>query len=143
MMFRPLLAGLALLAPALAGAAQWEKVGDTALASVYVDKDSLRRDGTQVRANLEWRWTSPTEVPDSSGEKMYRLERQVQISNCSNRSYAVPEGMRYADERGIDLVSSYQHDERQLPYMQARARTIRDTLIAYACRTAPVEKKKP
>lgn len=128
--------------PALAGATQWDKVGDTSLASVYVDKDSIRRNGTEVRASLEWRWFSPTEVPDTNGTKTYRLERQVQISNCSNRGYAVAEGTRYADERGIDLVSSYRYEERSLPYSEARARTIRDTIIAYVCRAAPPEKKK-
>lgn len=126
--------------PALAGAAQWEKVGDTPLSSVYVDKDSMRRNGTEVKAALEWRWFDPTEVPDTNGAKTYRLERQVQISNCANRSYAVLEGMRYADERGIELVSSYQYQERSLPYMEARPRTIRDTIIAHVCRAAPQPK---
>ncbi len=132
----------ALACPVFASAAQWDKVGDTTLASVYVDKDSLRRSGNEVRATLEWRWFSPTEVPDTNGAKTYRLERQVQISNCTNRSYAVAEGNRYADERGIDLVSTYRYEERSLPYSEARARTIRDTIIGHVCRVAPVEKKK-
>ncbi|HEX7437954.1 MAG TPA: surface-adhesin E family protein [Caldimonas sp.] len=131
----------AFLAPTLACAAQWDKVGDTSLASVYVDKDSMRRSGSEVRAALEWRWNSPTEVPDTGGEKTYRLERQVQTSNCAHLSYAVAEGTRYADQRGIDLVSSYKYDERSLPYMEARPRTIRDTIIAHVCRAAPQPKK--
>ena len=40
------------------------------------------------------------------GYKHYRLERQVQISNCGNRAYAVAEGTRYADDRGLDPVST-------------------------------------
>src|SRR5690349_17846574 len=72
------------VAPALAAAATWDKVGETGLASVYIDKDSVRRSGSEARAALEWRWNSPTEVPDSGGAKHYRLERQVQISNCTN-----------------------------------------------------------
>lgn len=142
MIIRVLAIAAALAAPALAAAAQWDKVGDTALASVYVDKDSMRRSGTEVRATLEWRWYSPTEVPDTNGAKTYRLERQVQVSNCANRAYAVAEGNRYSDERGIELVSSYKYEERSLPYSEARARTIRDTIIAYVCRAAPAEKKK-
>ena len=133
----------ALACPALVAAAQWDKVGDTTLASVYVDKDSMRRSGNEVRASLEWRWFSPTEVPDTAGAKTYRLERQVQISNCANRSFAIAEGNRYSDERGIELVSSYRYDERSLPYSEARARTIRDVIIGHVCRAAPAEKTAP
>jgi hypothetical protein len=132
---------LTLALPGIAAAAQWEKVGDTSFASVYVDRDSLQRNGNEVRAALEWRWRNPTDVPDTNGAKTYRLERQVQLSNCTNRGYAVLEGTRYADERGIDLVSTYQHEERLLPWMEARPRTIRDIVIGYVCRAAPQRQK--
>ncbi|MEP7303623.1 MAG: surface-adhesin E family protein, partial [Caldimonas sp.] len=102
-----LLALACLAAPALAFAAKWEKVGDAGPVAVYVDKDSVRRSGVEARAALEWRWTRLTDVPGADPPRQYRLERQVQISNCRNRSYAVAEGTRYADERGLDPVSSY------------------------------------
>ena len=51
----------------------------------------------------------------------------MQILNCANRSYAVAEGVRYADERGIDQVSAYKYEERMLPYSIAPSRTRRDT----------------
>jgi len=89
-----------------------------------------------VHASLEWRWFGPTEVPDGDG-KTYRLERRVQITNCSNRGYAIPEGNRYADERGAELVSTYQYPERFLPWYEARPRTIRDTIVSHVCRAAP------
>ncbi|MEO7336573.1 MAG: surface-adhesin E family protein, partial [Caldimonas sp.] len=113
---RTLIFVTALATPLLASSASWNKVGETGLASVWIDKDSMRRSGNEVKAALEWRWNSPTEVPDSGGSKVYRLERQVQISNCINRGYAVAEGVRYADARGTDLVSSYRYDEQSLPY---------------------------
>ena len=128
---------VALAAPALSFAARWEKVGETPLASVYVDRDSIRRSGAEVRAALEWRWNDDTEVPDSNATRMYRLERQVQISNCGSRAYAVAEGVRYADLRGTDIVSSYRYDERSLPYSEARPKAIRDTIIAHVCRAVP------
>jgi len=130
--------------PTFVGAVTWDKVGDTGLATVYIDKDSVRRSGSEARAALEWRWNSPTEVPDSGGAKHYRLERQVQISNCSNRAYAVSEGTRYADDRGLDPVSSYKYDELALPYSVAPARSVRDLVVSYVCTTpvaAPSAKK--
>jgi hypothetical protein len=128
-------------APALALAANLVKIGDVpGKVSVYVDKESIRRSGTQVRAALEWRWTTPTELPDNPG-RSYVMERQVQVSNCDNKSFAIAEGTRYADERGIDAVASYKNDESTLPYTVAPPRTIRDVVVAYVCAAAPPVKK--
>jgi hypothetical protein len=125
-----------LAAPGLALAAKWEKVGESGPVQVWVDKESIRKSGTEARANLEWRWSRPTDVPDADPPRQYRLERQVQISNCSNRAYAVSEGTRYADDRGLDPVSSYKYDELSLPYSVAPARSVRDLVVTYTC-TAP------
>ena len=134
MPIRPSMLALACLAaPALAFAAKWEKVGDAGPVSVYVDKESVRRTGTDTRAQLEWRWTRPTDVPGADPPKQYRVERQLQITNCSNRSYAVAEGTRYADERGLEPVSSYKYDESALPYSVATPRTVRDLVVTYVC----------
>jgi hypothetical protein len=126
-----------LAAPGLALAAKWEKVGESGPVQVWVDKESIRKAGSEARANLEWRWSRPTNVPDADPPRQYRLERQVQISNCANRAYAVAEGTRYADERGLEPVSSYKYDELALPYSVAPARSVRDLVVSYVC-TAPV-----
>ena len=127
-------------APALAPAANLVKVGDTGAVSVYVDKDSIRRSGSQARAALEWRWLNPTAVPDSPS-RSYRMERQVQIANCDNKSYGVAEGTQYADERGADPVGSYKNDESALPFTVAPPRTIRDAVVAYVCAYVPPARK--
>ena len=134
---RLFLIALACLAvPGLASAAKWEKVGEAGPVQVFVDKDSIRKTGSEARANIEWRWSKPTNVPDSDPPRQYRLERQVQISNCSNRAYAVAEGTRYSDDRGLEPVSSYKYDELSLPYSVAPARSVRDLVVTYVC-TAP------
>lgn len=137
--FLALAAALA-AAPTTMLAASLVKVGEAGIASVYVDKDSMRRNGSQVRAALEWRWTKGIELPDNPA-RTYRMERQLQISNCDNKSYAVAEGTQYADERGTDPVRSYKNDESSLPYSVAPARTIRDVVVTYVCTAAPAAKK--
>ncbi|MEO8080791.1 MAG: surface-adhesin E family protein [Caldimonas sp.] len=127
-------------APCLALAAKWERVGDTGKVSVWVDKESLRRTGVEARAWLEWRWAQPTELRDSSPPRTYRLERQMQVANCENRGYAVPEGTQYADERGTDVVGSYKLDETSMPYSVAPKRTIRDLVVSYVCSATPPKK---
>lgn len=135
---------LAAVLPSIAHAAKWAKVGDSGAVAVFVDKDSLRRaSGGDVDAALEWRWVRSTDVPDSNGSRQYRLERQVQASNCSNHSYAVVEGVRYADERGVDVVSSYSYDEAALRWGDASSRTMRGGVVDYVCRNAPVPAAAP
>ncbi len=126
--------------PSLAAAANMVKVGDTGAVQVFVDKDSIRRTGTQARAALEWRWSKATEVSDNPA-KSYRMERQVQVANCDNRSYAVAEGTQYADDRGVDAVNSYKNDESSLPFTVAPPRTIRDAVVVFVCAYVPPAKK--
>jgi len=122
--------------PLVASAANMVKIGDIGAVQVYVDKDSIRRTGTQARAALEWRWTTPTALSDNPS-KSYRMERQVQIANCDNKSYAVAEGTQYANERGLDPVNSYRNDEQALPFTVAPPRTIRDAAVQYVCAYVP------
>ncbi len=136
-----LAASVLVAAPALALAAKWERAGDTGKVSVWVDKDTIRRNGVEARAWIEWRWAHPTELRDSNPPRTYRLERQLQIANCENRSYAVAEGTQYADERGTDPVGSYKLDETALPYSVAPKRTIRDQVVSYVCSYTPPAQK--
>lgn len=136
------LAALTLLAaPPAALAAKWERVGSTGAVAVWVDRDTIRRSGAEARAWIEWRWAQPTELRDSNPPRTYRLERQLQISNCENRSYAVAEGTHYADERGTDAVGSYKHDETMLPFSVAPKQTIRDQVVNFVCNAPPAAKK--
>ncbi len=134
------LAAVLAATPLFVAAANMVKVGDTGAVQVYVDKDSIRRTGTQARAALEWRWSKPTPV-SADPQKSYRMERQVQIANCDNRSYAVAEGTQYADDRGVDPVASYKNDESALPFTVAPPRTIRDAVVVYVCAFVPPAKK--
>ena len=127
---------LAAVAAPVASAAALTKISDIGKASVWIDKDSIRRTGTQARAALEWRWSTPTAVSDNPS-KSYRMERQVQIANCDSKSYAVAEGTQYADERGLDPVNSYRNDEQALPFTVAPPRTIRDAAVQYVCAYVP------
>lgn len=132
-----ILALAAAVAPGIAFAAKWEKVGEAGPVQVWVDRESIRKSGVEARAWLEWRWNRSTPVPDADPPREYRLERQVQISNCGNRSYAVAEGTRYTDLAGTDPVSSYKYDELALPYSVAPTRSVRDLVVSYVCTTAP------
>ncbi len=137
-----LAAGIGAVAvPSIGAAANMVKLSaDASPVQVFVDKDSIRRTGSQVRAALEWRWSKPTEVTDNP-QKSYRMERQVQVANCDNRSYAVAEGTQYADDRGVDPVNSYRNDESALPFTVAPPRTIRDAVVVYVCAFVPPAKK--
>lgn len=131
----------AIAAPGAALAAKWERVGSAGPVAVWVDKDSIQRSGNQARAWIEWRWAQPTELRDANPPRTYRLERQLQIANCADRSYAVLEGTHYADERGTDAVSSYKYGEATLPFNVAPKQTIREQVVVAVCNAPPPAKK--
>jgi hypothetical protein len=84
----------ALLAfPTLANASTWVEIGGNDAVVVFVDRDSLRRSGTKVKSWLKWQWSKPIEVPDTYPVKLYQLERQLQVSDCSNSNLAIAQGV--------------------------------------------------
>lgn len=143
MNIRSLIVLTAVALPAVAGAAKWERVADTGAAAAYVDRDSLRRNGNQVRGMVEWRWPRPVETNVSGSPRQYVMERQVQVANCDSRSYAVAEGTRYSDVAGNDPIGSFKYDEATLPYMVAPARSISNTVVLHLCAAAPAATTTP
>ncbi len=139
----PTLVAIAALAATLlphdAHAVKWEKIADTGAATALVDRDSLKRQGNQVRAFIEWRWARPA-VNDTDGRE-YVMERQLQLANCDNRAWAVAEGTRYADVAGVNPINSFKYDELSLPWSVAPSRTIRDAVVLHVCKIAPPEAK--
>lgn len=122
-------------------AATWVSVGENAEIEVFVDTDSIRKNGNLVKTWLKWQWTKPSEIPNSYPKKFYQTEKQLQISDCANRTLAVAQGIYYADTNGTNVVDSYTIEERHWQFSEAAPETIGETLIKFACRSQGAKKK--
>lgn len=123
----------------LAHATRWVDVAGNSEVTVFVDVDSIRRDGNQVRTWLKWQWNLNQEVPDSYPPKKYLLERQLQVSDCKHRTLAIAQGVRYSDKDGADAVSSYTVDRTHWQFSDVVPETIGETIVQFACK-APIKK---
>lgn len=125
----------ALLAfPALATAATWVEIGGNDAVVVFVDRDSLRRNGTKVKSWLKWQWSKPTEVPDTYPPKLYQLERQLQVSDCANNNLAIAQGVMYSDASGNEVVASYTYQEKTWRFTEVVPETIGESIIKFVCK---------
>ena len=133
------LAGLTVSAHA--SAATWVEVGGSDSVIVSVDTESLLRDGSRVKSWLKWQWSKPIDVPNTYPIKVYQLERQLQISDCKNRTLAIAQGVRYADVSGNDVVDSYTIEEKAWQFSEAAPETIGESIVKYVCK-ATLQKKR-
>lgn len=117
-----------------ASAATWVEIGGSDAVVVFVDTESLRRNGTQVRSWLKWQWSKPVDVPNSYPVKLYQLERQLQVSDCKNGTLAIAQGVRYADATGNDVVDSYTIPEKAWQFSEAAPETIGESIVKYVCK---------
>jgi len=124
-----------------AHAAKWATVAGNPEVSVFVDVDSIRRDGDQVRTWLKWQWNSPQNVPDSYPPKTYLMERQLQVSDCRQGTLAIAQGVRYSDKDGVDAVSSYAVDQKHWQFSDVVPETIGETIVQFACKR-PVKRRQ-
>ena len=128
-----MLASLALAAPLHCSAANWQVIGSSKEVVAYVDTDSIRRSGDRVKTWLKWEWASQEEVPDSVPRKVYRSEKQLQVSDCKNRTLAIAQGIRYAEVDGGAVVDSYSVNEKQWQFREAAPDTIGESIVRFAC----------
>lgn len=124
-----------------AGAATWVEVGGSDSVVVSVDTESLRRNGSQVKSWLKWQWSKPINLPNTYPVKLYQLERQLQISDCKNRTLAIAQGVRYMDANGNELVDSYTIEEKAWQFSEAAPETIGENIIKYVCNATPKTKR--
>jgi len=79
----------------LTTSATWVVVGDHDFVVVFVDKDSIRRNGSRVKSWLKWQWTQPVGIQNSYPTKKYQSEKQLQVSDCANNTLAIAQGIMY------------------------------------------------
>ena len=117
-----------------AHAANWVDVAGNDEVTVFVDTESIRRVGNRVRTWLKWKWAKPQAVPGSYPSKTYQSEKQLQVSDCKDRTLAIAQGIRYAAPDDGDVVDSYTIEEKAWKFSEAAPETIGETLIRFACK---------
>lgn len=120
-----------------AHATNWLDIGGNDSVAVKIDTDSVRRSGNRVKTWLKWEWTTPQPIGAAYLGKFYKEEKQLQVSDCANKTLAVAQGIQYsADGSGV-VVNSYSFEERQWKFSEAAPETIGETIIGFACTIKP------
>jgi len=132
---------LALIVSANANAASWVEISGSDAVVVSVDTESLRRTGTKVKSWLQWQWSQPVDVPNTYPVKWYKLERQLQVSDCKANTLAIAQGVRYADLSGNDVVDSYTIEEKFWQFSESVPETMGESIIKYVCKATTSKRK--
>ncbi len=122
-------------------AANWVDVAGNDEVTVFVDTESVRKNGTRVKTWLKWKWQKPQDVPGAYPLRTYQSEKQLQVSDCRNGTLAIAQGIRYAGPDDGDVVDSYTIEERGWKFSEAAPETIGETLVKFACKAATPKRK--
>lgn len=136
-----LMFSLTLIISANANAANWVEIAGNDAVVVSVDTDSLRRTGAKVKSWLQWQWSRPIDVPNTYPVKYYKLEKQLQVSDCKVNTLAIAQGVRYADLSGSEIVDSYTIEEKFWKFSEPAPETIGESIIKYVCNVTSSKRK--
>ena len=120
---------------------RWAEVGSGNDTTVYVDTQSVRRNGSKVRIWLKWLYTS---APETSGypKKKYLAEKALDIYNCTERSSATLQIIRYANaDASGEVVESLSIPESKIEYRDLAPETIGERILNYVCRPSAAGNK--
>ena len=81
-------------------------------------------------------------MPDTYPVKLYQLERQLQVSDCSNSNLAIAQGVMYSDASGNAVVASYTYQEKTWRFAEAVPETIGESIIKFVCKVTDPTKRK-
>lgn len=143
MNFTFVLAFVAVIAlPSTSKASTWIDVAGNDAVVVFVDKDSIGRDGPNVRAWLKWVWTKPMEIVNSFPPKYYLLQYQLNVYSCQKRTYSIVQETSYSDVAGNNVVNSYAFDKKDWKFSEPVPDSIGETLQKFACQSALDKSKR-
>ena len=125
-----------------ASATNWVEIGGNDAVTVKVDKDSMRRIGNRVKTWLKWEWAKPQDVEGTYPTKTYKVEKQLQISDCTNGTLAIAQGIQYAADDSGDVANSYIINEKQWRFSEAAPETIGESILQFACKSTAKQKSK-
>lgn len=103
---------------------------------VYLDIQSLRRSGAQVKAWELWTF----DFPQGTTGATYRSLKTLQIYDCSARTNVMLQEVRYAEQDGGDVVKSISNREKvALAHMsEVTPGSVAEDLLLEVCeRTRP------
>lgn len=121
---------------------RWVEVGGNSQITAYVDKISMRRSGAKVKVWLRWENASPVETDTVFPKKTYMSAKTLNVYNCSERSAAGLQAIRYAESNvSGDVVESTSIPETKATFVELAPETIGESIMLYACKATPGSKK--
>ena len=73
--------------------------------------------------------------------KTYLAEKQLQVSDCHDRTLAVVQGVRYTALDGSAVIDSYTVEEKSWKFSEVVPETIGETIINFACKKTEPRRK--
>ena len=95
-------------------ASEWISFGRNDKFDLFIDMESLRIDGPNVKVWKKKVYTSPQIYGTSSPQKKYSAEKILEIYRCDRRNFSVLEFILYADYACYTTVESYSRPDEPL-----------------------------
>lgn len=122
--------------PAPTQPSRWALAGTGTKTTVYVDTQSLRKAGTVARVWLKWTSTVAMETTRAQPAKTYLSEKTFAIYDCSNRTSATLQVIRYADSDAAgDVVESFSIREPQANFDSVAPESLGEAILKVVCET--------
>lgn len=121
---------------------RWVAVGGNEQIKVFVDSQSLRRTGAKVKAWLKWVNSSPVETDTVVPSKTYLSAKTLNVYNCSDRTSAGLQTIRYADaDVSGEVVETVAIAETKAFFTELAPETIGESIMMYVCKATASSKK--
>ncbi|HSD35919.1 MAG TPA: surface-adhesin E family protein [Rhodocyclaceae bacterium] len=140
MSFKQILLLVGSLLACQAHAANWALVDSNSESKIFLDTESVRRNGSKVKVWIKWSHSAPVAAKNTYPEKQYQSSKSLDIYDCSDRSSASIQFILYADADGGEVVKSDSIPERLASFREVVPDSIGEAILEAACKRSGSKK---
>jgi hypothetical protein len=120
----------------------WQQVAEADSKTVFVNLNSLKRNGNIVQATVKENYVEPQ--PSAKKDKTFLSARNVYRFDCSAARVAYKEMHAFplADLQGKEIQKA-EYRDKNLVWMDAPSGTVFEALLRYSCDKAPADSGAP
>ncbi|MDR2219638.1 MAG: hypothetical protein LBE24_03555 [Methylobacillus sp.] len=126
-----------LLASGPVYASNWVIVSRDDSLTVYVDTQSVRKDGVSVKVWSKWVWSSPQKLEFIQPAEIYKSVRQLSEYHCNERTYTVQKDVLYADTEMTEVVDTLDYPDIPEEVVPGSSD---ESIFEFVCKAIPAQK---
>lgn len=119
-----------------ANASDWVEVAGGDKLTIQIDRQSLQRNGDEIKVWDKWSYASPQQLEKAGRTKTYQTARNLVVYNCKKRTLKLLQSDKYADTQMGTKVDEFHINEVLADSIDLPPDSVGEAVFECVCQSA-------